>query len=426
MPNPEITLSNGEHIILNYAGFAKYRTLTNRMDRALVFQSYFRNLEEYQATLGELLYGGVKKDVYQSRAKRYNSSLEAVLDENKIPKEVYHTLIDNVNSNLSAFHRYLLLKKRMMGLDTLRYIDLYAPVVKDVNLSYSYKEAQEIIVKALAPLGPDYVAVIKKAFKERWIDVYPSIGKTSGAYCNDFDYEAHPYILLNYNDLYSDVSTAVHELGHAMQSYYTCKEQPFPASIYPTFTAEVASTFNQALLFDYLVKEIQDADIKLSLLMQWLDSFKGELFRQTQFAEFELRIHEAVEKGIPLTGDYLSDLYYKIVKKYYGHDQDICVVDDFIHMEWAYIPHFYGNFYVYQYSTSFTASVSLSKRVLDGEEGARESYLEFLSAGDSDYPIALLKNAGADMTGSEVFNSAIVAMNEVMDEIELILDKKKK
>jgi len=424
MPNPEVTLSNGEQVILNSAGFGKYRTLPNRNDRALVFESFFENMEEYQATLGELLYGGVKKDVFRAKAHHYNTSLEAVLDRNKIPKEVYHSLINNVNSNLEAFHRYLQLKKRMMGLDTLRYIDLYAPVVKDVNLSYDYEEAQEIIINVLAPLGEDYVSVVEKAFNEHWIDVYPSTGKMSGAYSAGSDYNGHPYILLNYTDLYMDVSTAAHELGHAMHSYYSNKKQAYPTSGYTTFTAEVASTFNEVLLFDHIINEIKDDDIKLSLLMEWLDGFKGTLYRQTQFAEFELRIHEAVEKGIPLTGEYLSDLYFKIVKKYYGHDQDVCIVDDYIHMEWAYIPHFYYNYYVYQYSTSFTASISLAKRVLDGEEGMRESYLEFLSAGGSDYPIELLKKAGVDMTGSEVFDSTIAAMNEVMDEIENILDKK--
>ncbi len=423
MPNPELTLSNGEKVILDASGYAKYRALPNRNDRALVFQSFFENMENYQATLGELLYGGVKKDVYRSKARNYDTSLEAVLDVNKIPEKVYHALINNVNSNLAAFHRYLNLKKRMMGLDTLRYLDLYAPVVKEVSLSYNFEEGKEILISSLAPLGPDYVSVIKKAFDERWIDVYPSTGKVSGAYCNGADYEGHPYILLNYNDLYNDVSTASHELGHAMHSYYTNKTQPYPSTGYSTFVAEVASTFNEVLLFDYTINEIKDAETKLSLLMEWLDGFKGTIFRQTQFAEFELRIHEAVEKGTPLTGKFLSELYFEIVKKYYGHDQGVCFVDDYIHMEWAYIPHFYYNYYVYQYSTSFTASIALAKRLLDGEKGMRERYIEFLSAGDSDYPVELLKNTGVDMTGSEVFNSAITAMNEVMDEIEKILDK---
>lgn len=423
MPSPVVNLSNGEEITLSYAGYSKYRALPNRNDRALVFQSFFANLEKFQATLGELLYGGVKKDVFRSKAQHYDTSLEGALDQDNIPVEVYHTLINNVNNNLDAFHRYLKLKKRLMGLDTLRYIDLYAPAVKDVNLSYDFSEAQEIITNALAPLGGDYVSVIKRAFNERWIDVYPSIGKYSGAYCIDYNYHGHPYILLNYNGLYENVSTAAHELGHAMQSYYSLKEQPFPTSEYPIFTAEVASTFNEALLFEYMIKEVKDDDIKLSILMQWLDMYKAAIFRQTQFAEFELGIHEAVENGTPLTGEYLSERYFEIIKKYYGHDQGVCMVDDFIHMEWAYIGHFYLNYYVFQYSTSFTASISLAKSVLAGEEGIGEIYIDFLSSGGADYPIALLKKAGVDMTGSEVFDSTISAMNEIMDEIEIILDK---
>ncbi|HEY3389654.1 MAG TPA: M3 family metallopeptidase, partial [Prolixibacteraceae bacterium] len=224
----------------------------------------------------------------------------------------------------------------------------------------------------------------------------------------------------------SDVSTMAHELGHTMHSYFSSKTQPYPRSHYTTFVAEVASTFNEVLLFNYMIKNVKDDDIKLSLLMNWLDGFKGTLFRQTQFAEFEQKIHEEVEKGKPLTGDYLSELYGNILKKYYGNDQKTCVIDDYINIEWAYIPHFYMNFYVYQYSTSFTASMSLAEKVMNKEPGAVEKYLKFLSSGGSDYPIVLLKNAGVDMTTSVPFEKTIQAMNKVMDEIETILDKKEK
>ena len=424
MPNPEVTLSNGEKVILDSPGYARYRALPNRADRALVFDSFFRNLEHYQATLGELLYGGVKRDVFNARARSYSSSLEAALDPNNIPTAVYHALIENVNKNLDAFHRYLKIKKRIMGVDTLRYIDLYAPVVKNVDLLYDFDEAREILIEALAPLGKEYVATVEKAFSERWIDVYPSPGKRSGAYSEGDIYDCHPYILLNYNDLYDDVSITAHELGHTMQSYYSNKVQPFPTARYTIFVAEVASTYNEELLFHYIMDRVTDDDTRLSLLMARLDMFKGTLFRQTQFAEFELRIHEAVEKGIPLTGAYLSDLYYGIVKKYYGHDQGVCLVDDCIRMEWAYIPHFFYNYYVYQYSTSFTASISLARQLLDGADGARERFIEFLSAGSSDDPITLLRNAGVDMTGSGVFTSTIAAMNNLMDRMEEILDRK--
>jgi oligoendopeptidase F len=423
MPNPVVTLSTGETVTLDSPGYERCRVMPNRKDRELVFSSFFENLGDYQATLGELLYGGVKRDVYLSRAHEYGSSLEAALDRNNIPVEVYHALIENVNKNLPTFHRYLKIKQRLLGVDTLKYIDLYAPVVKDIDLSYAFDEAQEILLEALAPLGENYVQTVRKAFNERWIDVYPSKGKQSGAYSNGSYYDGHPFILLNYNDLYDDVSTTAHELGHTMQSYYSNKNQPYPTAQYPIFVAEVASTFNEVLLFDHIIKGIEDDEVKLSLLMDRLNGFKGTLFRQTQFAEFELRIHEAVEQGIPLTGKYLSELYDEIVKRYYGHDQGVCVVDDYIQMEWAFIPHFYYNYYVYQYSTSFTASISLAKSLLDGEEGSRERYLEFLSAGGSEDPIDLIRKAGVDMTGSEVFDSTISAMNELMDEIEKILDR---
>ncbi len=426
MPNPEVVLSSGEKVILSNSSYAKYRSSTNRYDRELVFDEFWNNYKNYQATFGELLYGQVKNALFNSKARHYKSSLEAALKPKNIPTSVYHSLVENVNKNLPAFHRYLEIKKRMMGLDTLKYLDLYAPVTKGVDLQYNFDEAQGIILKSLEPLGEEYVATIKKAFSERWIDVYPTTAKRSGAYSNDAFYEGHPFMLLNYNGLYEDVSTTTHELGHTMHSYFSNKTQPFPLANYTIFVAEVASTFNEVLLFDYMIKTIKDDDVKLSLLMKRLDGFKGTLFRQTQFAEFELKIHEAVQAGKPLTGEVLSEMYMDIVKRYYGHEEGVCYVDDYINMEWAFIPHFYYNFYVYQYSTSFTASNSLAERVLSKEDGAIENYLAFLSSGGSDYPIELLKKAGIDMTSSEAFDKTIVSMNRVMDEIEKILDRKDK
>jgi oligoendopeptidase F len=312
----------------------------------------------------------------------------------------------------------------MMGVDTLKYLDLYAPVVKDIDMEYPYEKAMKIIPEALKPLGPDYVTIINKALGERWIDVYPTPGKQSGAYSEGAFYDGHPYIKLNYTDLYEDVSTMAHELGHTMQSYLSNKTQPYPLADYPIFVAEVASTFNEVLLFNYMLNKETNDDVRLSLLMGWLDRFKGTLFRQTQFAEFELKMHEAAEKGMPLTGETLSKMYMDIVKAYYGDDKGVCKVDDYIGMEWAFIPHFYYNFYVYQYSTSFTASISLAEKVMSGDTEALKKYIEFLSAGGSDYPIELLKKAGVDMTTSEPFDKAIASMNKVMDEIEKILAKK--
>lgn len=424
MPQPELTLSTGETVKLNSATYGKYRALPNRADRQLVFESYWDNYAKFKATFGEMLYGNVKSHMFYAKARHYESSLEASLYPKNIPLEVYHSLVENVNKNLPAFHRYLDIKRRMMGLDTLKYLDMYAPAVADVDLKYSYDQAVEITLEALKPLGADYVNVVKQAIDERWIDVYPTPGKRSGAYSNGAFYDGHPYILLNYTDLYNDVSTMVHELGHTMHSYLSNKHQPYPTSRYQIFVAEVASTLNEVLLFNYMLDKVDNDDVKLSLLMNWLDSFKGTLFRQTQFAEFELKIHEIAEKGQALTGDEFSALYTDIIKTYYGHDKGVCHIDDYVSMEWAFIPHFYYNFYVYQYSTSFTASISLAEKVMSGDKKALENYLKFLSSGGSDYPIELLKAAGVDMTTSEPFDKAIESMNKVMDEIEIILNKK--
>lgn len=426
LPKPEVTLSNGETILVGSAEYNRYRAAANRADREIVFDAFWKNYANFRGSFGEMLYGNVKTHIFRAQARHYESSLQASLYPNNIPTEVYHSLVENVNKNLPAFYRYLNIKKRMMGVDTLKYLDLYAPVVKDVDEKYSYEEATQLVIEALKPLGEEYVSTVEKAINERWIDVYPTPGKRSGAYSNGAFYDGHPFILLNYTDLYDDVSTLAHELGHTMQSYFSNKTQPFPTSDYVTFVAEVASTFNEVLLFNNIINQVEDDDVKLSILMNWLDRFKGTLFRQTQFAEFELKIHEEAEAGKPLTGDTFSQIYADIVKRYYGHDQGVCYVDDYMDMEWAFIPHFYYNFYVYQYSTSFTASISLAEKVMAGDKQALESYLAFLSAGCADYPIELLKKAGVDMTSSEPFEKTIAAMNKVMDEIEKILDKKEK
>ena len=426
MPSPEVTLSDGKKLLVTKAEYSRFRASANRDDRQIVFEGFWNNYSKFKASFGEMLYGNVETHIFQAKARHYESSLEAALYPINIPVDVYHSLINNVNKNLPAFHRYLRIKKRMMGVDTLKYLDLYAPVVKNVDLQYNYDKASKIILEAMKPMGPAYVATVKKAIDERWIDVYPTQGKQSGAYSDGSFYDGHPFIKLNYTDLYEDVSTMAHELGHTMQSYLSNKKQPYPLADYQIFVAEVASTFNEVLLFDYMMKKETNDDIKLSLLMDWLDRYKGTLFRQTQFAEFELKIHEAAEKGSPLTGDTFSKMYMDIVKAYYGHDKGICKVDDYIGMEWAFIPHFYYNFYVYQYSTSFTASTSLAEKVLSGDKKALDKYIEFLSAGGSDYPIELLKKAGVDMTTSEPFDKTIVSMNKVMDEIEVILNKRGK
>jgi oligoendopeptidase F len=425
-PYPEITLSDGKTVKLDASGFALQRASSNREDRKRVFAAFMNKLNDYRRTYGTQLNAQIKKDLFYKKARTYMTCLESALDGNNIPTQVYHSLVDNVNKNLNTFHRYLKLRQRILGVDQLHYYDLYAPLLANVDLKYTFDESETHILTALEPLGQEYVAVVKKAFQNRWIDVYPTEAKRSGAYSNGSAYDVHPYVLLNYNGKYDDMSTLAHELGHTMHSYLSNTKQPYATSDYPIFVAEVASTFNEALLIDYMLRQIKDEHVKLSLLGSYLEGIKGTVFRQTQFAEFELRIHEMAEEGKPLTGDILNQVYDEIVKKYYGHDKNVCVVDDEIKAEWMYIPHFYYNFYVYQYATAFTASAALSERTLSGNKDATKKYIEFLSSGGSDYPINLLKTAGVDMTTSEPFELTMKKMNRVMDEMEKILDTEKK
>jgi oligoendopeptidase F len=421
-PYPSVTVSDGRTLKLTSSGFNLYRSLPNREDRQKVMSAFFGALGDYRRTFGTLMNANVQKDLFFARARKYDTTIEAALDVNNIPVSVYRNLVDGVNAHLPAFHRYLALRKRMMGVDQLHYYDLYAPLVASVKLEYPIEQAQREIVAALAPLGPEYTSVIERAMKERWIDLYSTPGKRAGAYSNSA-YGVHPYMLLNYNGQYADMSTLAHELGHTLQSHLSNTKQPYPTADYPIFVAEVASTFNEALLIDHVLKAVKDDGVKLSLLGNYLENIKATVFRQTQFAEFELRAHEMAEKGEPLTGDALSSLYMAIARKYYGHAAGVTVVDDYVAHEWAFIPHFYRSYYVYQYATSFTASAALSERVLSGDAGARARYLAFLSAGGSRYPIDLLKEAGVDMTTREPLDLTIQKMTRVMDEMEKILSK---
>lgn len=422
-PYPTVTLSDGKAVKLDSAAFNLYRAVPNRADREKVMSAFFGALGSFRGTFGSTLNGQVQSDVFYAKARQYGNALERSLDAANIPTTVYTRLIDGVNRALPTFHRYLNLRKRMMGVSELHYYDLYAPLVASADLTYTAEEAEKQVMAALKPLGPDYAAAAGRAFDERWIDLYPNPGKRSGAYSNGGAYDVHPYMLLNYNGKYNDVSTIAHELGHTMQSYLSNKTQPYPLADYPIFVAEVASTFNEALLIDHMLKTIKDDATKLSLLGNYLEGIKGTVFRQTQFAEFELRAHEMAEKGEPLTGDALSQLYADITKKYYGHDKKVCIVDDYIQHEWAFIPHFYRNFYVFQYATSFTASAALSEKVLAGDAAATKRYLTFLGSGGSKYPIDLLKDAGVDMTSDEPLTLTMQKMNRVMDEMERLIAK---
>jgi oligoendopeptidase F len=424
LPYPTVTLSDGKSVKLDQAAFNDLRALPNRADREKVMSAFFTALGGFRRTFGTTLNGEVQKVAYLYKARKYPSALAWALDAANIPPSVYTRLVDGVNRNLPVFHRYLQLRKRMLGVDQLHYYDLYAPLVESVKLAYTPEEAQAHVLAAVAPLGEDYQGVITRAFGERWIDLLPNEGKRSGAYSAGDAYDVHPYMLINYNGKYTDVSTMAHELGHTMQSYYSNKAQPYPLADYPIFVAEVASTFNEALLIDHMLSNIKDDDTRLSLLGDYLEGIKGTVFRQTQFAEFELGMHEMAAKGEPVTGDSLSKLYMDIAKKYYGQDKGITIVDDYVANEWSYIPHFYYDFYVYQYATSFTASAALAEKVRNGDAEAKRKYLAFLSAGGSKYPIDLLRDAGVDMTTDEPLDLTMKAMTRVMDEMESLLAKR--
>ena len=420
-PWPTVRLSDGKEVRLDMSGYSVARMSANRADRQKVMETFFSALGQYQRTLGATMNGGVQAAVFESRARRYEDTLAASLDGPNIPRSVYDELVEGVNRHLPAFHRYLQLRKRILAVDELHYYDLYSPLVADIPLEYSVDEAQKEVLTAVRPLGEDYVGIMERAFTDRWIDYFPSVGKRSGAYMAGSAYDVHPYLLLNYNGRYDDMSTLAHELGHAMHSWFSNKTQPYVTASYPLFLAEVASTFNEALLIEHMLGKIKDPKTRLSLLGSYLEGVKATVFRQTQFAEFELRMHEMAQKGQPLTGESLATLYRDITRKYYGHDRQVCIVDDYIAHEWSYIHHFYRPFYVYQYATSFTASTALAEKVLAGEAGAVERYRRLLASGGSNYPIDLLKDAGVDMTSPEPLDLTIRKMTRVMDEIETLL-----
>jgi len=421
-PYPSITLKDGQTVKVDQAGYSELRTVRDRAVRQAAMAAFFGSLGGFSRTIGTAMNGNIQRSLFYARARKYPSDLESALNGPNIPTAVYTRLVDGVNASLPTFHRYLRLRKRMMGItDDLHYYDLYAPLVASVDLRYTPEEAQAHVIASMQPLGDDYAGVLRRAFSDRWLDWYPTEGKVSGAYSNGGAFDVHPYMLLNYLGQYNDVSTLTHELGHTMQSHYSNKTQPYPTANYPTFVAEVASTFNEALLIDYMLKRIKDTPTRLSLLGNYLEGIKSTVFRQTQFAEFELRMHQMGEKGQPITGDALAALYLDITKKYYGHGQGVLVVDDYVAHEWSFVPHFYRDFYVFQYATSFTAAEALSAKVLAGDTAARDRYLTFLAAGGSKYPIDLLKDAGVDMTTDEPLTLTIAKMNRVMDEIERLL-----
>ena len=423
-PYPSVTLSDGKTVKLDSSSFSLYRSVPNREDRKKVMEAFFTELGKFKGTYGATLNGQVQANEFVAKARKYEVAIDAALDGPNVPVSVYRRLVEGVNQGLPTFHRYLQLRKKMLNLPDLGYYDLYAPLVASVDLSYTPEESEKNVLASLAPLGTEYVSAVRRAFNERWIDLLPSEGKRSGAYSNSA-YDVHPYMLINFNGKYTDMSTVAHELGHTMQSYLSNRTQPFHLANYPIFVAEVASTFNESLLIDHMLKQIKDDNTRLSLLGNYLENIKGTVFRQTQFAEFELRLHEMAERNEPLTGESIDKAYLEITRKYYGHDKKVCDVPDYIAHEWAFIPHFYLDFYVFQYATSFTASEALASKVLTGDPAATKRYLTFLSAGGSKYPIDLLEDAGVDMTTNEPLQLTLKKMNAVMDEMERILATRK-
>ena len=423
-PYPTVTLSDGRAVKVDQQAFASLRQSRNRADREKVMSAYFGALGRFSQTLGSTLTGAVRASQFYAKARKYDTDLEARLDDANIPVSVYSRLIEGVNRNLPSFHRYLRLRKRMMGIDSLHYYDLYAPLVGSVNLEYTPEEAQTHIAAAVAPLGTEYVGLIHRAFNERWIDMFPNEGKRSGAYMSGSAYDVHPYMLVNYGGKYYDMSTVAHELGHAMHSFHSSRAQPFHLAGYQTFVAEVASQFNEDLLLEHILTQVTDRDARMAILGNYLETLKATVFRQTQFADFELQVHQLAQQGKPLTGESLAKLYLDITKKYYGHAQGVCIVDDYIAHEWSGVPHFYSSYYVFQYATSFTAATALSEGVLaTGPRGAdaTKRYIRFLSSGGSKHPIDILKDAGVDMTTDQPLELTVRKMNRVMDEIEKLL-----
>jgi len=423
MPAPKVTLSDGKKIRLDTASYGRYRGVENRKDRRKVMRTFWTHHADFKNTHAVLLDGAVKNHFFNARVHRYKSCLEAALYPNNIHLDVYHTLIKTVKENLKSLHRYLKLKTRLLGLKKMSYDDIYASSVPEVDKIYTIEEAQNIILDALKPLGKDYTDVLKKGFKTGWTDIYPNKGKRSGAYSNGSVYDVHPYVLMNYNGKFNSVSTLAHEFGHALHSWFSNQTQPFPLAQYPIFLAEIASTFNEDLLVNYLTKAETDDQLKLYILDQYLENFRGTLYRQALFADFELAMHQQVENGQTLTPDWLNEKYLQMTRLYYGHEEGIVQVDKYIENEWSGVPHFYYNFYVYQYSTGIVASTALADMVLKGGQSEQTRYLNFLKSGGTKYPLDTLKEAGVDLTTPRPIKIAISKFNEIVLEMEKIAER---
>lgn len=410
---------DGNETALTKGNYLRFMESTSRPVRQAAFEGMHQAYVDHRNTLATTYSSSVKTDIFLARARNYDSSLQASLQPSNIPIAVYDTLVEVVNRKLPLLHRYIALRKRVLGLDDLATHDLYVPIVPEVRASYSYEEGVDIVMRSLTTLGEDYLQVLRGAFDSRWVDVYENKGKTSGAYSMGV-YGVHPFILMNWGGRLDDVFTLGHEVGHAMHSHYTSSRQPFTYGRYTLFVAEVASTVNELLMNETLRRETDDPAFEMYLINHALEGFRGTVYRQTMFAEFERWAHELVESGGALTPDALSTTYGELCQRYYGPEVNI---GEFTPIEWARIPHFYRAFYVYQYATGMSAAAAISRMLMDGGEEERARYIQFLSGGSSKYSLDLLRDAGVDMTTAEPIEQALGLFESLLDNLERLIDQ---
>lgn len=414
---PEVIDDNHETIRLTHGNYLKLLKSADREVRKTAFEAMFNTIDANKNTLTSIYLASLKKDVFNMRARKFETCCQASLDGKNIDVSVYDQLVETVNDHLPLLHRYVSLRKKMLGLDELHLYDLYTPMVKDMDEKVPFEEGKKIVLEALQPLGQEYTSLLSKGFKEGWIDVYENKGKRSGAYSWG-TYGVHPYVLLNYQETLNNTFTLAHEMGHALHSYYSNASQPFVYHSYPIFLAEVASTVNESLLINHLLKVTTDKEKRKYLINHYMESFRTTLYRQVMFAEFERKSHDLVEKGDAVTSEVLNQIHYDLNKKYYGDD---IIIDDLIKFEWARIPHFYTSYYVYQYATGFSSAVSISQRILEEGAPAVDDYKTFLKSGSSRYPLETLKGTGVDMTTSEPIRKALKVFEGLLDEMETLI-----
>jgi oligoendopeptidase F len=414
---PEIEDENGEKVRITHGRYGQLLESMDRRVRREAFEGVYATYQSFRNTLAAAFSSNVKQEVFFAKARKYRSTMERALDEGNIPVEVYTNLVAAVHENMHLMHRYVSLRKRLLGVEELHMYDLYAPLLADVKMDIPFEEGKKVVAKGLEPLGEEYQKILMEGYTHRWIDIYENENKRSGAYSWGA-YGTHPYVLLNYNDTLNNVFTLAHEMGHAIHSYHSDREQPFVYAGYKIFVAEVASTCNEALLIDYMLKNTEDKKEKVYLINHFLEKFKGTLYRQTMFAEFEMITHKMVEEGESLTAEALCRIYHDLNVAYFGDD---IVIDPAIDMEWSRIPHFYNAFYVYQYATGYSAAIALSRRILKEGPEAVADYIRFLSSGSSNYPIELLKAAGVDMSTKEPVNQALKLFEELLDQMDELM-----